>query len=159
MKQPLPNFPATPSFGESNKTRHRTSGASWTDSGYGSICGNPECMGNCYFCNQLATHSHRRSSDVDFQILPPSFGDTEAGYFNPATLVNRGNRGPMSSLHSTEDNYDIFEYPFPIYSPGNHSFDGCPPWEYELKNKHRQKLWDRVGTTVQWALLISEEHV
>lgn len=128
MKQPPPNFPATPmSLDESNKIRHVPSGDSWTDSGYGTNtsrqrCGNSDCMGNCHICTYLASPLSNKSQS-DFLNSSPSYKDGGNGFIDPALLCTSASTG---ILQPTEQMDELLELQFPPKPyVGNPFLDDC----------------------------------
>jgi hypothetical protein len=115
LKQPLPNFPATPmSLDESKKIRHVPSGDSLKDSGYATHvsrprCGNSDCMGTWQPCNQLASPLSNKSR-CDFFAWSPPFGDTGNGYIEPALLSTSGSTGILQSI---ERMYELLDWQYP----------------------------------------------
>jgi hypothetical protein len=107
------------SFDESNDLRRKQSGESSTDSGYGSRCGNSECMGNCSMCEQLASPISHLSQAYIQQPNSPYF-DVVNQCLDPSVLTN-----PVSTGHlqSTEKMDELLKYNFPN-TLGNPFLDG-----------------------------------
>jgi hypothetical protein len=119
IKQLSADLPETPmSFDDSNAPRNAQSGESSIDSGYGSRCGNIECMGNCHVCEQLAS-PFPRPSQQQFQEFGSPYFDPEDQYLNPSVLMNPEAAG---RLQSTEHMDELLEHDFPTA----HTYTGNP---------------------------------
>lgn len=152
IKQPLPNFPATPmSLNESKKIRHMPSRESWTDSGYTTYVsrprsGNSDCIGTYQPCNQLASPLSNKSQCDFFAWSPPS-GDTGNGYIEPALLSTSGSTGILQSIERMDQ---LFDWQFPPKScVGAPILDDCGAWGPGSHHIPTEKKGAAAGFTAQ----------
>lgn len=75
------------SLDDSNALRHVQSGEWSIDSGYESLCGNIECMGNCHVCGQMASPLPHPSQQ-QFQEVGSPYFDPKDQYLSPSVLMN-----------------------------------------------------------------------
>jgi hypothetical protein len=94
---------------------HRPSGECSTDSGYGSRCGNIECMGNCGICEQMASSMSQPSREFIQPMSSPVFDPLEQ-YFDPSLFPNAESNG---YLQSTENMGELLERQFPPSDGGD----------------------------------------
>lgn len=105
------------SFDGSHELGHKQSGECFTDSGYGSRCGNIECIGTCE--QTVSSMSHQSPEHIQ-PISSPGFDPTEQ-YFNPSLFEDAESNG---NLQSTE-NMDVLldrqspSYGVDLYSNGH----------------------------------------
>jgi hypothetical protein len=107
-------------FDVSHVLGHRRSGESSTDSGYGSRCGNIECMGNCAVCEQILSPMPHQSREYVQTMSSPVFDPTDQ-YLSPSLFPNAASNG---NLQSTENMDESLDYNFPPSYGGDLYFGG-----------------------------------